>query len=347
MRKIVLLVLCLFVSAANLCAAEPASQRDTIYVLGVGNSWTRDSMRWLSAIAKSANRPVVVGHAYLGGSTLEQQYRGIDDKSFTYRHRNIDQVVHSTYQYWKYDCSEDPTKSPARGYRNGLAGIGVTLESVVVDEPWDYIVLQPESIVRRYIKECGGTFDLNLLVERIKRMMRPEVAAKVRCGLMVPFSYPKGNTDYRKALYEWYNDGVCPATQEEWDALYEKVHRAIQKEIFLLGASLGDNCEFYVNVGQAIYNARQNKHLVKSGYKLQRSQSNTHLSEGLAMYIASLAYAYELLGIGRDDARFYPKYSKDALLTGDRGTTDVITVENTEFLARQARREAWKAHKKR
>ena len=77
------------------------AQQDTVRILGVGNSWTRDCMRWLSAIASSAGRPVIVGHAYLGGSTLEQQYHGIDDATYTYRHRNVDQVVHNTYQYWK------------------------------------------------------------------------------------------------------------------------------------------------------------------------------------------------------------------------------------------------------
>ena len=80
-------------------------------------------MRWLSAIASSAGRPVIVGHAYLGGSTLEQQYLGIDDITYTYRHRNIDQVVHNTYQYWKYEGTDNPVKTPSRGYKNGLAGI--------------------------------------------------------------------------------------------------------------------------------------------------------------------------------------------------------------------------------
>ena len=324
-------------------AAEPKAKCDTLYILGVGNSWTRDSMRWLSAIAKSAGRPVVVGHAYLGGSTLEQQYRGIDDHSFTYPHRKVNQVVHNTYQYWLYDCSENPAKTPSKGYKNGLAGIGVTLESVVADKPWEIMVLQPESTMRRYLKSQGGTFDLNLLVERIKQMMKPEVAAKVRCGLMVPFSYPQGNTDYRKTLYEMYNNGVRPADQQAWDELYERVHHTIQKEIYEVGASMGKNCDFYVNVGQAIYLGRQHKQLSKSGYKLQRSQSNTHLSEGLAMYIASLAYAYTLLDIKQEDVTFYPKYSKDVQLTGDRGTTDIIKVENTPALAKQARKVAWKA----
>ena len=343
MKRLLFLIACVVMAVVDVKAAEPKAKCDTLYILGVGNSWTRDSMRWLSAIAKSAGRPVVVGHAYLGGSTLEQQYRGIDDHSFTYPHRKVNQVVHNTYQYWLYDCSENPAKTPSKGYKNGLAGIGVTLESVVADKPWEIMVLQPESTMRRYLKSQGGTFDLNLLVERIKQMMKPEVAAKVRCGLMVPFSYPQGNTDYRKTLYEMYNNGVRPADQQAWDELYERVHHTIQKEIYEVGASMGKNCDFYVNVGQAIYLGRQHKQLSKSGYKLQRSQSNTHLSEGLAMYIASLAYAYTLLDIKQEDVTFYPKYSKDVQLTGDRGTTDIIKVENTPALAKQARKVAWKA----
>ena len=200
--------------------------------------------------------------------------------------------------------------------------------------------------MRRYVKSQGGTFDLNLLVERIKRMMKPEVAAKVHCGLMVPFSYPQGNTDYRKGLYYWYNNDVRPTSQQEWDELYERVHHIIQKEIYEVGAAMGKNCEFYVNVGKAIYLGREHKQLSKSGYKLQRSQNNTHLSEGLAMYIASLAYAYTLLDIKQEDVTFYPKYSKDPQLTGDRGATDLIKVENTPALAKQARKVAWRACKK-
>ena len=343
MKKILLLIVCAVMGVAEMKAAEPVAKSDTLYILGVGNSWTRDSMRWLSAIAKSAGRPVVVGHAYLGGSTLEQQYNGIDNLDYTYKHGKVHQVVHSTYQYWFYNCTEDPVKTPNKGYRNGLNGIGVTLESVVVDKPWEIVVLQPESTARRYNLAKGGTFDLNLLVERIKKMMKPEVAAKARFGLMVPFSYPQGNTDYRKNVYMMYNDGKKPASQAEWDALYEKVHHTLQSDTREIGKAMGDNCQFYVNVGLAIYNGRQDKKVSQSGYKLQRSQNNTHLSEGLAMYIASLAYAYTLLDIKQEDVKFYPKYSKDPQLTGDRGKTDLIAVENTPALAKRARKIAWKA----
>ena len=173
-----------------------------------------------SAIAESAGKPVIVGHAYLGGSTLEQQYHGIDDTSYTYKHRDIDQTVHDTYQYWKYTGSENPVKTPSEGYKNGLAGIGVTLESVVKDEPWDIMVFQPHVIVKAHMPDYCG-FDINNLVGRIKSMMKPEVAAAVKCGLMVPFSYPEGNTDYRQNVVEAYNNGVWPANQNKWDSLYD------------------------------------------------------------------------------------------------------------------------------
>ena len=116
MKRILAIILS---GVAVICSAAPSfAQQDTLRILGVGNSWTRDSMRWLSAIAKSAGKPVIVGHAYLGGSTLEQQYHGIDDTTYTYKHRNINQVVHNTYQYWKYTGAENPVKTPSEGYNN-------------------------------------------------------------------------------------------------------------------------------------------------------------------------------------------------------------------------------------
>lgn len=317
------------------------AQQDTLRVLGVGNSWTRDSMRWLSAIASSAGRPLIVGHAYLGGSTLEQQYRGIDDTTYTYKHSGQDQVVHNTYQYWKYNCAETPVKVPAEGYRNGLAGIGVTLESVVRDEPWDIVVFQPHVVVRAHLPQYGG-FDINDLVARIKAMMEPSVAAAVRCGLMVPFSYPAGNTDYRQAVVDAYNDGVRPSSQKEWDDLYERMHHYIQADARTLAEHMGRNCSFVINVGQAIYNARADRKLSGFGYLLQRAQDNTHLSEGIPMYIASLCYAYTLLDIEKDAPAFYPLYSKDAHLTGDTGNTVRTKVRNTPEDAARARDCAWK-----
>lgn len=339
MRRIHLLL----IWVATFCYATHAfAQQDTLRILGVGNSWTRDSMRWLSAIAESSGRHVIVGHGYLGGSTLEQQYKGIDDTTFTYSHRKQDQIVHNTYQYWKYRCSENPEKAPQSGYNNGLAGIGVTLESVVTDEPWDIIVFQPHVIVKAHMPEYCG-FDINDFVTRIKSMMKPEVADAVQCGLMVPFSYPEGNTDYRQNVVEAYNNGGWPASQKEWDCLYEKMHHQIQNDSEKLAVHMGENCSFVINVGQAIYNARVDKVLSQFGYKLQRAQNNTHLAEGIPMYIASLCYAYKLLDIKPSDISFYPKYSIDTQLTGDKGETIKTRIKNKASTAEYARMHVYKS----
>lgn len=78
-------------------------------ILGIGNSWTRDSFRYIYGIAESAGADVTVAHGYLGGSTLEDQFFGIDDETYSYNHN----------------------------------GVGVTLESILRDRDWDIIIFQP------------------------------------------------------------------------------------------------------------------------------------------------------------------------------------------------------------
>lgn len=335
------------------CAfAAIAQPKDTLRVLGFGNSWTRDSMRWLSAIAKSAGKPLIVGHAYLGGSTLENQYYGIDDENYQYKHGTKMQTVHSTYQYWKYVCSVNPEKTPADAdYKNGTRGIGITLESVVKDEPWDIIIFQPAQssmggpVFDRYIGRSSGKFTMNVLIDRVKAMMKPEVAARVKTGLFVPFSYPKGCLRHGQNMADAYAGGTAPSDQEGWDVLFENAHSTMQSNAPILAEYMGDRCSFIVNVGLAIHEARADELLSKSGYLLQRSQENTHLSEGISMYVASLCYAYELLGISKDEAVFYPEKSKDPHLSGDTGKTVYTTTLNTPEMAQRARDIAWKAQK--
>ena len=290
---------------AVLCVRS--ASRDTVRILGVGNSWTRDSMRYLSAIAASAGRPVIVGHAYLGGSTLEDQWHGITDTSYCYTHNGEAQRVHSTYQYWKYEGSIDPVKTPFEGYCNGLAGIGVTLEYAVADEPWDWIVFQPEATLggdwRRHLGQGTDGYSLGALIADVKKMMSPEVAAKVKLALMVPFAYPEGNTDYREKFLAVYNRGKTPKDQAEWDRLYRKQYKLIQRAAPRICRSLG--MDESINVGAAIQAARMDADLSRCGYLLQRRQDNTHLAEGIPKYIASLCYAYTLLGIGPEEITFY------------------------------------------
>ena len=284
-------------------------QADTLRILGVGNSWTRDALRYVSAIAASANRPVIVGHGYLGGSTLEDQWRGLHDSTYCYLHSDKPQKVHNTYQYWKYTASDKAEKVPAEGYDNGHAGIGVKLEDIVADEPWDWIVFQPEATLgadfKRHLgQEPAHGYSLSALVDDVKGMLPSDAKDKVRIGLMVPFSYPEGNTDYREKFVRLYNGGVWPKDQAQWDSLYRLQYELIQKAAPALYDALSmDAC---VNVGKAIETCRQDPELSSYGYKLQRRQDNTHLAEGLPKYAASLCFVYELLDIKPDEITYYP-----------------------------------------
>lgn len=277
------------------------NRTDTLRILGVGNSWTRDSMRYLSAIASSAGKPVIVGHGYLGGSTLIDQWHGINDTSYVYIHNGQEQKVHSTYQYWKYTATDNPVKTPSEGYANGLAGVGVTLESIVKDETWDWIVFQPEATFGGIWESCG----LKELMAQVKAMC----GYSVKTALMVPFAYPKGNTDYRQAAVDVYNGGKTPKDQAEWDALYRKQYRLIQKAAPRVCRNLEmDAC---INVGKVIEACRADKTLPRYGFLLQRRQDNTHLAEGMPKYIASLCYAYTLLNIKPEDITFCPDGAED------------------------------------
>lgn len=281
-----------------------ATQKDTVRILGVGNSWTRDSMRWLSAIGKSAGKHVIVGHAYLGGSNLDDQFYGIDDTLYQYKHNGAMQTVHSTYQYWKYNCSNNPVKTPEdKAYKNGKAGIGVTLESVVKDESWDYIVFQPSASsfsdrnFRKYVGEEDSMFNMLSFMEKIKGMMTPEDSAKVKCGLMMPFSNPQGCTSRRQYMKDQYFNGADYEDQDAWNKAFEHYHKLIQNRCDTLALFMGKECSFMINVGKAVHEARKDDLLTMSGYKLQRDLSDTHLAEGWPKYLASLCYAYALLDI--------------------------------------------------
>ena len=343
MKKILLLLLLTLPLALRAQESiAPSEQNDTIRILGVGNSWTRDSMRQLWAVAHSAGRNVIVGHAYLGGSRLEDQFLGLDDTTYCYTHAKQSQKVHSTYQYWKYKDGPDPVKEPAHGYQNGLAGIGVTLERVVSDEPWDWIVFQPEATFGGdYIRHMGQTdngYDLRLFKERILQML--PAGTHPRIGLMVPFAYPQGNTDYRKAFLHYYNNDETPKNQAAWDVLYKLQYQRIQAAARPVATYIG--ADAIVNVGAAIEAARADSALSKAGYLLQRAQNNTHLAEGLPMYIASLCYAYVLLGVKPDDIPFYPA-DASYTVSGDRGDTLENDFVLTEALARKARELTWEA----
>lgn len=109
-----LMALCLV--AINALAAGP------VRILAIGNSFSEDAIENnFHEICASQDVPVIVGNLYIGGCSIERHYDNIQGEIPDYRYRKI-----------------------------GVDGVmteqnNVTLQSALVDEPWDYISFQQAS----------------------------------------------------------------------------------------------------------------------------------------------------------------------------------------------------------
>lgn len=328
-----------------------AAEDDTVRILCVGNSWTRRSVKYLCSIAKSAGKKVIVGHAFLKSSSLQEQYFSLLGGG-TYISHGAVKTVRTSYEYDKYVNSDDYTVTKKS-----------SLEHAIQDEPWDYLVLQnraPESgeyavwdktdsdNAEMLLKDDGegGTeivrFDINDFVDLIEQQMDPQVAANLKVGLSAVWSYADGltggladsMTGYLQAKY----GGKLPHTQQQWNAVYEQLQSDIQTTIPQVAEHMGQRCDFIVNPGLAFYYARQDDALASFGYKLHASKSDAHPAEGIPCYIAGLTYAFALLDIGWEDIGYYPKVAVTSY-----GTDGNSTVTPTGAIALRAVACAWRA----
>ena len=158
------------------------TQPKNIKILGIGNSYTRDSLRWVWKILKELGYDnVVVAHGYWGGSTLAQQYAALDSTSF---------------EYWKYTTSQNATKTSSK-----------TLNYILADETWDVVVFQQQSDdAGQYDSFVSDNFDINNFITAVKTAINN---ANLRIGIALTWSHANGYSGDKYASY--YNSN--PATQ--------------------------------------------------------------------------------------------------------------------------------------
>lgn len=154
-----------------------------IKILGIGNSYTRDCMRWLWKILReSGYTNITVGHGYIGAVTLEEQYGKLNSNS-------------ADYEYWKYN-TYTPIKTS-----------GKTLSQIITDEIWDVVIFQQQSDESgQYNSFVNASFDINDFITSVKNLI-PNSALKI--GLSMPYSHANGYVGDKFAQY--YNSN--PTTQ--------------------------------------------------------------------------------------------------------------------------------------
>lgn len=99
-----------------------ASQRDTVRILAIGNSFSEDAVEeHLSDLARAEGIPVIICNMYIGGCYIERHVNNLRGNVADYRYRKIDPQGNMT-EVWGY-----------------------TLEKVLAEEEWDYISVQQAS----------------------------------------------------------------------------------------------------------------------------------------------------------------------------------------------------------
>jgi len=93
-----------------------------VKILAIGNSFSEDALeQHLYGLANAANKNIVIGHLYIGGSSLQQHHTNITNDAAAYDYRKINQGGEKTNR------------------------ANTSIATALTDENWDYISFQQAS----------------------------------------------------------------------------------------------------------------------------------------------------------------------------------------------------------
>lgn len=184
----------------------------------------------------------------------------------------------------------------------------VTLDSVIKDEKWDVVIFQQQSDESgQYASFVSNDFDINNFISYVKTAVSND---SLKVGLALPWSHASGYTGEK--FEEYYNSN--PATQ--FTAI-----KAVVPQV----ASYMSQCDYIVNVGDAVAYGRENAYLAALGVEMLRTDKN-HLYYGIPSYMAGLVYAMTICGLNGTESTWYPT-------SADEGV-ECVTSSNLARLAR-------------
>ncbi|MDR2495940.1 MAG: DUF4886 domain-containing protein [Tannerellaceae bacterium] len=111
-------LIALFIACGCLCIQG----KDVIRILAIGNSFSEDAAeQYLYELAQANGDSLIIGHAYIGGCSLELHWNNISNNEAAYSYRKI------------------------VGGTKTISADKVSVKHCIEDEPWDYISLQQAS----------------------------------------------------------------------------------------------------------------------------------------------------------------------------------------------------------
>lgn len=137
MKRISIQFILIILFLTNLCSVFAQNEKDTIRILAIGNSFSEDAVeQYLYELGDAEGFNFVIGHMFIGGTTLENHWNNAENNSPSYSYRKIQNGKKVTWH-------------------------GKALEYAIKDEAWDYICRHPKKFACA-IPICGGV-NLNRL----------------------------------------------------------------------------------------------------------------------------------------------------------------------------------------
>jgi hypothetical protein len=337
-------------------------------ILCIGNSWGRDSFRNLWAVANAAGvKNLIVAQAYLGGSSLYSQYKGMDDATLHYTHGSFEQYVQGTYQLWRY-TSGTPVLTPSSGYNNGKCGVfdgtaygkdangnwaAKTLQEILGSEDWDIINIAINNYYLQSIDSLTtdnvekGYFNILNFIARMEQELTPECLSKVKWSISDTWAYPVECAPYYKPkghILDIYNvENWDALTNEQKTAIYEQLYPTGQRVFQELAKFMGSKIHYVISTAKALQLGRNSEWLGDVGFHMVRSRSDTHLAGGIPKYICACNFVYDYFGImpNKIDLAYIPSEEVDE---GTDGGSETNPTAPTRALCIGAKKVAWQSY---
>ncbi len=227
----------------------------SIKILAIGNSFSVDSMEYLYQILTDLGcEQVVLGNMFIAGCSLAT-------------HGNNAYRDAAAYEYYKNNNGTWRTTTEA------------TLTDGIIDEKWDYIVMQQVSGLSGVASSYDNGYEY--VLNKIN-----EVKTNPDCKLAwnMTWAYQKGS-----------NHPDFPTYQNDQDIMYEQIVSAVKKKIVPK-----EEIEAIIPVGTAVQN-------VRSGFIGDTITRDTyHLSLVTGRYIAGVTWAASLAGLDIADLKYVP-----------------------------------------
>ena len=218
---------------------------DMVRILAIGNSFSVDALEdHFYELASAAGKKVIVGNMYIGGCRLKHHLKNADENLADY-----------TY------------------YKRGLDGVntrtkGVTLETALADEQWDYISFQQQSGTSGVYETWAES--LPRLLEYVRTRV-PEDAV-----LMIHQTWAYDTASKHKDFVKYDRDQM---------KMYAAITDAVRKVTRLTGI------KFVIPSGTAVQNARTTsleKLMARDGY---------HLNKKHGRYVAACTWLEKILKV--------------------------------------------------